>query len=214
VFLKAITWLGVAFLVAAACSYIQAIREEDLNAQPVALPVSLAPGTIKLPEFRTDIDYWEYEIALDFENKLDWQRMDCLIGGEANQGRCKGIANLIDISWELFEGEKVASEGNSANTPGMLWEPTVLYERTIGIFKAEKGHHYTLVLHVTHDASELSIANPKIVVQIRRGYWDDRAVGIGIQKLFAGALGLIGMMILVGALAIPKLKRARSDGQK
>jgi hypothetical protein len=45
------------FLLVAAYFCIQAIQEEALNARPLALPVSLAPGTIKLPESRTDIDY-------------------------------------------------------------------------------------------------------------------------------------------------------------
>jgi hypothetical protein len=205
--LKIIACLGVAFLIAAGCLYSQAIRDEALNLQPLSLPVSLVPGTIRTPEFKTDIEYWDYLIAIDFETKDDRQRMDCLIAGEANSDQCSGIPNLIDISWELFEGPRVAFAGNSGSTPGMMWEPRVRYDRTIGTFRARKGHQYTLVLHVNRDASELNSANPKVVVQIPQGYWEDHAMGVGFGKLFAGLSGLIGVTILAGTFAFRRLKR-------
>jgi hypothetical protein len=205
--LKILEWLGVAFLVAAACFYIQTIRDEALNLQPLSLPVSLVPGTIRTPEFKTDIEYWDYEIAIDFETNVDRLRMDCFVGGEANSDRCSSIPNLIDISWELFEGERVAFQGNSRSTPGMMREPRVRYERIVGTFRAQKGHQYKLVLHVNRDASQLNSANPKVVVQILRGYWEDHAMRVGFGKLFAVILGLIGMTILAGTFNFRRLKR-------
>jgi hypothetical protein len=176
VILKAIALLGLAFLIAAGHFYIQAIRDAALN-------------------------YWNYEIAIDFETKLGMHQMECLIGAETNPDRCSRIPNLIDISWELYEGERVVFEGDSSDSSGMLTVPALLYERRIGTFRAQKGHHYALVLHVKRDASELNSANPKILVQIPRGYWEDHAMGVGFGKLLAGILGLIGMAILIGAFA-------------
>jgi hypothetical protein len=204
--LKAIALLGMAFLFAAGYFYIQAIREEALNLQPLSFPVSLEFGTIKTPDFKTDIESWDYEIAIDFEPKFDLHQMECLLGGKANSDRCKDISSLNDMSWELLEGQRVAAEG-SGYASGMLAETGVLYERTIGSFKAQKGHHYTLVLHVNHDASELNNTHPKIVVQIPRSLWEDHAMGIGFGKLAAGILGLVGTTILVGAFAILKVRR-------
>jgi hypothetical protein len=205
--LRVFAWIGVAFLIASAYFSIQTVRDERLDLQPLSLPVSLVPGTIRTPEFSTDIAYWDYEIAVDFDTNVNRQRMDCFLGGEANSDRCNGTPNLIDISWELIEGERVAFEGNSGSTSGMMEEPGVRYERTIGTFRAQKGHRYTLVLHVKRDASELNSANPRIIVQIRRGYWDDHAMGIGFGKLFAGISGLIGVTILAGTFAFRRLKR-------
>ena len=208
---KFIAWAGMAFLIAAAFFYIQSIRDERLNLQPLSLPVSLVPGTIRTPEFTADIDYWDYEIAIDFDTKVSRQRMDCLLDGEANPDRCNDIPNLIDISWELFEGDRTAFEGNSGTASGMMEEPGVRYERTIGTFKAQKGHRYTLVLHVKRDASELNSANPKIVVQILRGFWEDHAMGVGFGKLFAGILGLLGIAILAGTFTFHRFKK-RDNG--
>jgi hypothetical protein len=205
--LKIIEWLGVAFVIAAACFYIQAIRDEALNLQPLSLPVSLAPGTTRTPEIEADFAHWSYEVAVDFESKFDRHQMECMLGGEANPDVCKGIPSLIDISWELFEGERVAAEGNSGNTSGMLTESGALYERPIGSFKAQKGHRYRLVLQVKRDASELNIADPRIMVQIPRLYWEDHAMGVGLGKLLAVILGLIGMTILAGTFNFRRLKR-------
>jgi hypothetical protein len=204
---KAIALLGLAFLIAAGYFYVQSVRDAGLNLQPLALSVSLSPGTIRAPEFETDIDYWNYEIAIDFETKLGMHQMECMIGGETNPDPCSGIPNLIDISWELYEGERFVLDGDSRNTSGMLEEPGVLYERTIGTFRAQKGHHYALVLHVKRDASGLNYANPKILVQIPRSYWEDHAMGVGFGKLLAEILGLIGLAILIGVFVFSRLWR-------
>jgi len=204
---KAIALLGLAFLIAAGYFYVRSVRDDGLNLQPLALSVSLTPGTIRAPEFETDIDYWNYEIAIDFETKLGIHQMECLIGGETNPDRCSGISNLIDISWELYEGERFVLDGNSGNPSGMFSETGVLYERTIGTFRAQKGHHYALVLHVKRDASELNSANPKILVQIPRSYWEDHAMGVGFGKLLAEILGLIGLAILIGVFVFSGLWR-------
>jgi hypothetical protein len=205
IFLKAIALLGVGFLIAAGFFYIQAIRDEALNLQPLALPVSLIPGTIKTPEFKADVDSWDYEIALVLESRVDRRQADCFFGDETNPDGCKGIRNPIDISWELFDGGKVAFQGNSRTSAGMTEVSTDLFERKIGTFRARRGHDYTIVLHVNRDASELNIAHPKIMVQIPRGYWEDHLMGISFGKLFAGISGLIGTMILVSAFAISRL---------
>lgn len=207
IFLKATALLGVGFLVAAAYFYFDAIRDEALNLRPLTLPVSLIPGTIKTPEFKADVDSWDYEIALDLESRVDRQQADCFFGDEANPGGCKGIRKPIDISWELFDGGKVAFQGNSGTSAGMTEVSSDLFERKIGTFRARRGHDYMIVLHVNRDASELNIAHPKIMVQIPRGYWEDHLMGIGFGKLFAGISGVIGTTILVSAFAISRLTR-------
>jgi len=204
---KAIALLGLVFLIAAGYFYVQSVRDNGLNLQPLALSVSLSPGIIRAPEFETDIDYWNYEIAMGFEPKLGMHQMECLIGGETNPDGCSGIPNLIDISWELYEGERFVLDGNSRNPSGMFSETGVLCERTVGTFRAQKGHHYALVLHVKRDASGLNYANPKILVQIPRRYWEDHAMGVGFGKLLAEILGLIGLAILIGVFVFSRLWR-------
>ena len=183
---------GVALLIAAACFYIRAIQYEALNLRPLSLPVSLAPGTIRTPEFRTDFEYWDYEIAVDWDAKASVQRTRPM---------------LIDMSWQLFEGANIAAEGKSEDNSNLLEEPGILYERRIGSFRAQKGHQYTLILHVNRDASDQNSTHPRIVVQVPKLYWEDHAMGVGFQKLIAGVSGIIGMIALIGAFVRNRRER-------
>jgi hypothetical protein len=219
---KSTIWIGVTFLIAtciggalliiAARLYVRAmVWEQTHNLQPLILPISLAPGSVRTPEIKTDLD-GDYDIVMDLEGfgirGFRDQRVNCLLGLEPFvSNRCNGTPNLIDISWELFEGDKMVSEGNSGKNPWATWSDTV--ERMIGRFKGEKGHHYTLVLDVKRNASELNTAHPKIKVQIPRGLWEGYVAGVFIQKLAASMLGLVGVIILVGPFFVWKLKRRK-----
>lgn len=182
-------------LIAAPYFYIRAVQYERLNLQPLSLPVSLVPGTIRTPEFKTDFEYWNYEIAVDWDAKT---------------GTLWTSPMLMDVSWQLFEGANIAAEGNSQQDGGGVdAEPGILYERRIGSFRAQKGHRYSLVLHVNGVASDQNSTHPRIVVQVPKGYWEDHAMGVGFQKLYAGVSAIFGLAALIGAYALWK-RRQRS----
>jgi hypothetical protein len=183
-------------------------RTHDL--QPLVLPISLNPGTITTPEIRTDIDH-DYDIVIDFQGlSVQIKKDRCLIGGDTDTpGSCEGFPSLIDVSWKLFEGDKMISEGQSEKNPGAVWSDTV--ERSIGKFQGREGHRYKLILEIKKDASSLNTANPKLKVQVPRGLWEDYGAGIFIEKAEAGILAIIGVLILVGTFFLGSFK-ARSGG--
>ena len=200
---KAITALslvfGVALLVVATYFYIRATREQALSLQSLSLPVSLVPGIVKTPGFRTDFDS-NYEIAVDWDAKVRTPRTGPMI---------------IDISWELSEGAKIAAEGNSQEQEngGVSEEPGILYERRIGSFKAQKGHSYTLILHVKRDAPDQNIVHPRVVVQIPKFLWEDHAMVVGFAKLIADVSVVVGLAAVIGAYAFWKRRRGRMTRQ-
>jgi hypothetical protein len=214
-------WLGAtlsivaaSFLVGGACLYAQAVsREHAHNWEPLTLPVVLRPGTIRIPDIATDRD-GEYDIVVDFEEKYDIRTMECLLGidltGTVDPNRCKHLPTLIDISWKLMDGGKLVSEGDSGNNPSYDWSSTV--ERSLGEFKGQTGHRYTLVLDVKRDAAQLNAANPKIKIEVPRGISKDYAVGTYIQKLEAIVMGLIGVSILLGLLVVLRLRWKKNLG--
>jgi hypothetical protein len=191
---KILAAIGIGLLILASHFYIQAAQYERLNLQPLSMPVSLLPGTIKAPEFGTDFDYWDYEIALDWD---------------AHAGAVRTGPMLIDISWQLFDGTNIAAKGNSQNPEngGPSEEPGILYERRIGSFRAQKGHQYRLVLQNNRDASDHNGTHPRIVVQIPTPYWDDHAMGVGFLKLYADCSGIIGLIALIGAFVRNRRQR-------
>ena len=189
--------LGVAFLLAASYFYTRAVQYENLNLKPLSVPVSLVPGTIRTPEFKTDFEYRNYEIAVDWDAKI---------------GAPWTSPVLMDVSWQLFEGANIAAEGNSRQDGGSLdVEPGMLYERGIGSFKAQKGHRYSLVLRINGNASDQSTTHPRIVVQVPRLYWEGLAMGVGFQKLYAGVCAIVVLAALIGAYALWKKRQGSKE---
>jgi len=207
----------VALLVCASCLvgsgwiYRRAsVWERTHNLQPLVLPISLNLGTITTPEVKTDIDH-DYDIVIDFQGLSAQSKKDrCLLGGDTDApGSCEGFPSLIDISWKLFEGDKMISEGQSVKNPGASWSDTV--ERSIGKFEGHAGHRYKLILEIKKDASSLNTANPRLKVQVPHGLWEDYGAGIFIEKAEAGVLAMIGVLILVGTFFLGGFK-SRSGG--
>jgi hypothetical protein len=172
--------IGAAFLAGFALMYARAVAwERDHNPQPLVLPISLAPGTIKTPEIKIDLNR-DYDIVIDFEeNPLRDERIN------------------IDIAWQLWDGTTTAAQGSSVNKPWQDWWGTV--ERTLGRFKGKAGHRYTLTLQVNPETSSLNHAGPILKVQIPRGLWEDYGAELFIRRLASYAVGVIGLLIVGGS---------------
>src|SRR2546426_10575909 len=97
--------IGAAFLAGSALMYVRAAAwERHHNPQPLILPISLAPGTIKTPEIKIDLDR-SYDIVIDFDGR-----------------RLRGDDGMnIDIAWQLWDGATTVALGNSLNKPWQDW---------------------------------------------------------------------------------------------
>lgn len=148
-------------------------------------PVSLAMGTIRTPEFKVNETAY-YAIDLEVDANRDVEKMQCVMGllemdrwnRESQQryaNQCRGLPDLIDISWELMENGRVVEaaptvpyRGDSHDHPYVLGGLGSV-KRQIGELRLMKGHSYSLVLTVKRDASQLNPANPKIRVMVPAG---------------------------------------------
>ncbi len=194
--------VATGFLIASACLCGHAVvRGHAHNWEPLVLPVSLHPGTIRTPEITTDRD-GKYDIVMEFDEKYDIRTMECLLGIDlstaGNPNRCNQIASLIEISWTLFEDDHIVAEGDSNDDRSYIWSSTV--ERMLGSFRGQMGHRYNLVLKIRRDGSELNTANPRIKVVVPLGISKDYSVGIFIEKMEAMGFGLIGLLVLTTLL--------------
>jgi hypothetical protein len=161
--------------------------------RPLVLPVSLRVGTIRTPEIAADLGR-SYDIAVDLTR-------DAVVG----QGRTLP-SSLVSISWELFDHDKLIAEGDSEKA---IWETHAdTVEGIIGKFEGQSGRTYHLVLHVTRDASELDAANPRVIVQIPRGLWEDYGAGLFIRKVKAFIVGITGIVIVVLIALMRRRSRA------
>lgn len=209
-------WIGVVFLCLAALLYAKSESEEHArNWEPLDIPISLHQGIINTPTLGPDLD-GDYEILIEFDkktplNRTDLDRMDCLLGVLTPKGTrpdwCNGVPDLIDISWSLFEGKDIISSGDSSYYPGGVWSAKV--DRHIGRFQARKGHTYTVALNVKRNASELNIANPRLVIGVSQEEGEGYGIRIAIEQLGALILALMGGTIVLGRLFFLELRRKK-----
>jgi len=204
-------WIGVVFLCLAALLYAKSESEEHArNWEPLDIPISLHQGIINTPTLRPDLD-GDYEILIEFDKKFSLNRMECMLGVLTPKGTrpdwCSGIPDLINISWTLFEGKKIISHGDSSYYPGGVWSAKV--DRHIGRFQARKGHTYTVALNVKRNASELNIANPRLVIGVPQEEGEGYGALIAVERLGALILALIGGTIVLGRLFSLELRRRK-----
>jgi hypothetical protein len=167
--------------------------------RPLVLAVSLGVGTITTPEIQADLGR-SYDIALDLTR-------DAVIGQ-----RRRLPSSLVSISWKLFDHDKLIAEGDSEKA---IWETHAdTLEGIIGKFEGQSDRTYHLVLQVTRDASELNAANPRIIVQIPRGLWEDYGAGLFIRKVKAFIVGMTGMVIVVVIALMRRRSRAANGDAK
>lgn len=177
--------------------------------QPLILPVSLRVGTIKSKEIKANLAR-RYDIVLDLKRKPDVGSGNSTAGDTSATTTSAVFVSslaphLVDISWKLFEGDKLVSE---ADRKEVTWETRAdTMEGVLGSFEGKSGGRYILVLQVNRDASQLDVADPKIVVQIPRDLWEDYGSGPFIQKLGAGAIGIVGVLIVAVIGLMSKLWR-------
>jgi hypothetical protein len=172
--------IGAAFLAGSALMYARALAwERDHNPQPLILPISLAPGTIKTPGIKIDLNR-DYDIVIDFEGS-----------------RLRGDGMSVDIAWQIWDGAMMVARGSSVNRPWQEWAGTI--ERTLGTFTGKAGHRYTLTLQVNPETSPLNHASPILKVQIPRGLWEDYGAGLFIRRLASYAVGIIGLLVVGGS---------------
>jgi len=204
-------WIGVVFLCLAALLYAKSESEEHArNWEPLDIPISLHQGIINTPTLGPDLD-GDYEILIEFDKKFSLNRMECMLGVLTPKGTrpdwCSGIPDLINISWTLFEGKQEISDGDSSYYPGGVWSAKV--DRHIGRFQGRKGHSYTVALNVRRNASELNIANPRLVIGVSQEEGEGYGARIAIEQLGALILALIGGTIILGRLFFLKLARRK-----
>jgi hypothetical protein len=206
---KLVVWSGVILLISSACAYVYGLASERSRSwQPLILPVSLIQGEIRSQQLGPDLS-GPYEIDVDFEQGTNLDKAECLEGNvRFDPGRCKGTSDLIDISWQLFEGTNLIQHGESADNPSIEFSyPRV--ERRIGRFSAQRGHDYVLALNVRRDASELDITHPRIKVKVPRDVSKDNAAGVEVEKLLATTLGILGALMIAPSL-VRQFKRRRA----
>jgi hypothetical protein len=143
---------------------------------------------------------------LEFDRKIDFDRMDCLLGlafGDALK-KCNEIPEVLDLKWSVTSDDYVVASG----APMRAGSYSDTIARILGDFEAQKGRDYRVNLTLLRDGSELDIANPRLVVETFPGYWEGPV--ILLQLAFFLALlgcGIAALLLVPAAIRLLKLRR-------
>lgn len=205
--------LSTRFLVVCGCVLLLAlawyVRQSSLakvrahNWVPLSQGIQIKPGTVLDTQIQTDRDDW-YEIAVDVERKLEFQRINCLLGNETLlfAEKCPNLESLVAMTWSVREesGRGPVASGSSKSKSGSYWGSTI--GRTIGRFQASSGRTYFLHVESAVDGGELNSANPKIRVAINPKTFKNVVANTQIAVLLSNLCALVGGLILLGVFLV------------
>ncbi len=138
----------------------------------VYMPVSLAVGRVRTPEFRVAKGQW-YDIVLQVEvpqapksaRLASAQRLRCMTGatlGPLDERDCGKNDRLLRADWTVWEGGRIVDWGSIPEVDGGKWGAEIIIQ--IGSFGLESGKKYVVQMHFTKDGTALNTANPHLIV--------------------------------------------------
>ncbi len=139
-------------------------KEHPYRHSDVDMPVSLAAGTIRTPEFST-VQLW-YDIMIQVEKPLPFRQMMCMMGvgsGVLQSKDCGSNDPLLRADWTVFDGEHIVDKGSTPNRCSCKFEDKHIY-KFLGGFAGEAGKKYIVEVKFTSDGTPLDVANPHLIV--------------------------------------------------
>lgn len=129
----------------------------------IDMPVSLAVGTIRTPEF--PVIPQSYDILLAAEKRIPFADLRCMMGLKDGTLDFKDCNNepLIQADWTVWSDGHVVSQGsNSGFGPAKFTNENVF--KFLGSFAGEAGKKYVVDVKFTKDGTPLNATNPHLII--------------------------------------------------
>jgi hypothetical protein len=129
----------------------------------VDMPVSLAVGTVRTPEFAPPL-HW-YWIMLQVEKPPPFRDMQCMTGVKDGTNDFAECAKepLIDADWKVLSDGQVVDHGSSSSSGDAKFTTNYIF-KFLGSFSTLPGKKYVLEVNFTKDGTPLNVANPHLIV--------------------------------------------------
>ena len=146
----------------------KALRCSSDHGTSVDMPISLAIGTVRTPEF--PVKHKLYLIEFEANWNLPTNEIRCMMGFQLTPGyhECK-LEPVIETEWTLFDGSRIVARGSDKGRSGDFEAGACYLGRFIGCFTGESRHRYVLEVKFTKDGTPLDGTNPKLVVSVIDG---------------------------------------------
>jgi hypothetical protein len=129
----------------------------------VYMPVSLAVGTIRTPEF-SSVSQW-YDILVQVEKPLPFRQLQCMLGvtsGPLESKDCRSNDPLLRTDWTVWNEGHIVSKGSSSTENGSKFTDKCIFV-LLGSFSGEAGKKYIVEVNFTKDGTPLNVANPRLI---------------------------------------------------
>ncbi len=135
------------------------------TAIPIDMPVSLAVGQVKTPEFKTKNGM--YGIMVRVKRSLPPDTINCMLGVVFVQRDPKCIKEpILRANWTLWSDGQIVKQGSTNDQRnGGRWAYDSV-DRIIGGFRGEKGRKYILEVNFTANGTALDATDPHLIVQL------------------------------------------------
>jgi hypothetical protein len=161
--------ISALFLVSGICA--GAHKDFPQKRSDVYMPVSLAVGSVRTPEFAA-IAQW-YDIIIQVEKPLPFVQMQCMMGVGSNLHDPKDCSNndpLLRADWTVWDGAHMVDHGSIPGRCACAFEAKHIF-KLLGSFGAEAGKKYVVEVKFTKDGTPLNVANPHLIVIQHRYFW-------------------------------------------
>ncbi len=139
----------------------------------VYMPVSLAAGRVRTPEFPVEKHSQWYDIMLQFEKPLPFRRMECMVGvtsGGHDRSYCEKDDPIVRAEWTVWNDGRIVGWGSMRDCCGSIFTKENIYKQ-VGSFPLEAGKNYVVQVRFTKDGSSLNVANPHLIVIPHQYMW-------------------------------------------
>jgi len=132
------------------------------------MPISLALGTVRTPEFL--VKHKTYTMEIRSQWRLPTHALQCrmgftLIPTDPASNTCR-VEPLIELEWSVFDGDRVVAHGSDEGWSNSFAAGSSYLSRYIGHFMGEAKHKYVVAVKFTKDGSELNVTNPRLVIEL------------------------------------------------
>jgi hypothetical protein len=130
----------------------------------IDMPISLAAGVVRTPEFSAKRGYYNIDIAVKWLLPTDELRCKMGFAVSPSDNHCKW-ASLIDLKWRVLDGNEVVAEGTDSGRNNNFDADSDTLSRNVANFKAAAHHKYVVELTLLKDARALNVTQPRLTVE-------------------------------------------------
>jgi hypothetical protein len=139
-------------------------KEHPYRYSILDMPVSLAAGTVRTPEFSVG-GHW-YWIMIQVEKPLPFMQMVCMMGvttSPLDLKDCSSNDPLLRADWTVWDQGHLVASGSSTTKADDMYTNKYIF-KFLGSFAGEAEKKYVMEVKFTKDGTPLNVANPHLIV--------------------------------------------------